>query len=166
MYKVGDKVAYGTNGLFTIEDIRDEAVLGEKHTYYVLKSLSGKSESLSFVPVDNESLVSNMRYPLTKQRAESLIEAISDIEPAPWIADTRKRTEKYRELLESGSYENIVSVIKSVQQKEKSRIAEGKKIFISDENIMKKAKAVLYAEISEALNISEGQIEACFADFD
>ena len=159
MYNIGDKIVYGMSGLFVVEDIRDEVVLGTKRTYYVLRSASEKSASLSFVPTDNEALVSNMRYPLTPEAAEKFIREIAGIEPAPWLPDTRKRSEKYRELLESGRHENIVAVIKSVREKEESRIAEGKKTFVSDENIMKKAKELLYSELAEALGLPEDQVE-------
>lgn len=160
MFKVGDKIVYGTNGLFVIDDIRDENVLGKTHTYYVLKSASAKSDSLSFIPTDNEELVSHMRAPMSKSEAELFIKTIPDIEPAPWIGDSRKRAELYRELLESGKHSNIVAVIKSVKQNSEKRIAEGKKAFVSDENTLKRAKDILLCELCESLNACESEIEA------
>ena len=160
MFKVGDKIVYGTNGLFVIDDIRDETVLGNTHTYYVLKSASAKSDSLSYIPTDNEDLVSHMRVPMSKREAELFIKTIPDIEAAPWIDDSRKRAEAYRELLESGKHSNIVAVIKSVRQNSAKRIAAGKKAFVSDENTLKRAKDILLCELCESLDASESEIEA------
>ncbi len=160
MFKVGDKIVYGTNGLFVIDDIRDETVLGNTHTYYVLKSESAKSDSLSFVPTDNEELVSHMRAPMSKREAELFIKTIPDIEATPWVDDSRKRAECYRELLESGKHSNIVAVIKSVKKNSEKRIAEGKKVFVSDENTLKRAKDILLCELCESLGVCESEMEA------
>jgi CarD family transcriptional regulator len=56
MLNVGDMVVYGLNGVFKIDDIREESVLGNAVNYYVLRPLTDKNASLVFVPVANEAL--------------------------------------------------------------------------------------------------------------
>ena len=67
MHKIGDKIMYGAGGVMTIVDIREESILDISRSYYVLRPTLSKTESLTFVPADNEKLVSAMRPLLTKE---------------------------------------------------------------------------------------------------
>ena len=158
MYKIGEKVVYGTNGVFEIEDVREENVLGETHKYYVMRPAGEKRESFVFVPVDNEALTSQMRYPITKKNAEKLIKEIPDIPAAEWKKDSKQRTDNYKKLIGSANHRDIISVIKSVWLNCESRKNEGKKAYVSDESMIKRAEAILYSELAASLGIPECEV--------
>ncbi len=159
MFKKGEKIVYGNNGIYTLEDIREESVLGEKRTYYILNS-DGGAQSRVFVPIDSETLVSSMRKPLSKKEAKALIADIKNIPESDWQKDSRKRSAEYRTLMESGNPRDTISVIKALYKSSKSRLDEGKKVYMADEISMKKAEKLLYSELSLALDIPEADVPA------
>ncbi len=157
MFKIGEKIVYGMSGIYTLEDIREETVLGSKHTYYILTS-DTNAQSKVFVPMDSETLVSSMRKPISKKEAETLIADIKNIPEADWQKDSRKRTMDFRTIMESGDLRSMISVIKALYKSSKARLDEGKKVYMSDENSMKKAEKLLYSELSLALDIPESEM--------
>ena len=159
MYGIGEKIVYGIKGVFVISDIREENVLGSFKTYYVLKSLRPNSESLVFVPVDNEKLVSSIRYVMTESEAKELIKKIPNIAVADWYPESRKRSDYYNDLIESPNRENIISVIKSIWLNNEKRKNAGKKSYISDENTLRKAENILHEELAIALGIEEKDLK-------
>ena len=66
MHNIGEKIVYSGAGVMTVVDIREEAIAGEKRKYYVLRADGAPSSSLTFVPVDNEKLTSQMRRLLSR----------------------------------------------------------------------------------------------------
>ena len=36
MYKIGDNIVYGSSGVMTVVDIKDDDITGELKTYYLL----------------------------------------------------------------------------------------------------------------------------------
>ena len=85
MRKIGECVLYGVAGVMTIVDIREESIGDVSRKYYVLRSARSRSESLTFVPADNERLGGLMRSLLAKDELESLAASAKDIKPLEWI---------------------------------------------------------------------------------
>ena len=61
MFKVGDVVKYGTNGICKVTDIAFRDFLGAETEYYELKTTTG-FESTFYVPTQNEALTSKMQH--------------------------------------------------------------------------------------------------------
>ena len=61
MHQIGDKIMYGASGIMTVVDIRDEAIGNVRRSYFVLRPTLLNTDSYTFVPTDNERLVSLMR---------------------------------------------------------------------------------------------------------
>ena len=149
---------YGSNGVMTVVDIRDEEIGDATRSYYVLETTSGYKGSLIFVPVDNEMLVGAMRPLLSRDEILRLIDNMDSIPEAEWISDNRLRAESFKRVLESGVREDVVSVIKAIVASGVRRGEEGKKIFLSDETAMRKAEHVLYSEFACVLGIAEDAV--------
>ena len=49
MHKIGENVLYGSNGVMTVVDIREETIGDLPRRYYVMRAATGHSESLVFV---------------------------------------------------------------------------------------------------------------------
>lgn len=160
MHKIGDNIMYGANGVMTIVDIRDESIGDISRSYYVLRPMSSRSDSLTFVPTDNEGLVANMRPLLTKDQVVALVHEMKNPKPIKWINENRPRSDAFKKIMESGDREMMVSMIHAICENAKRREAEGKKNFLSDENAKQKAEKLLYSEFSIVLGIPEEEVPA------
>lgn len=158
MYKIGDNVVYGSNGVMTVVDMRDEAFGNISRTYYVLKAPCENSDSLTFVPRDNEKLVSAMRPLLMREEIESLILSSDEIPLLDFIEDNRQRAESFKRIIEEGDRTKLISLIKSVLATGARRNAEGKKNYLADEAAMRKAEHVLYSEMAVVFGVAEESV--------
>ena len=73
-FQIGNHVAYGTNGVCIIEDIKPmKFASGMKEKMYFILDPEGNSSSKVFVPADNEKLVSRMRTVMTREEINDLL---------------------------------------------------------------------------------------------
>lgn len=158
MHSVGEKIMYGGAGLMEIVDIREESFADIPRKYYVLRDLHSSSDSQTFVPTDNEKLTAAMYPLLTKDEAAALISRVADIPLLECNSDNRIRAEKFKLIIESGDRVSLISLIKTVNEINRSRREEGKKNSLADESALKKAEKLIYAEFSEVLGMSEAEI--------
>lgn len=164
MYCIGDRIVYGSNGIMEIVDIREESIGDVTRKYYVLSDLRANVSSQTYVPIDNERLVATMRPLLTKDEVMKIISRIKTIPESKWCDDNRVRTEIFREVIESGDTVGMISLIKAINANGIKRHEEGKKNFLADENLMRKAEKMIFAEFSEVLGIPENEVGAFIAE--
>ena len=155
MRKIGECVLYGVAGVMTIVDIREESIGDVSRKYYVLRSARSRSESLTFVPADNERLVGLMRSLLAKDELESLAASAKDIKPLEWIEANRVRSEAFKAVMESGDRVGMIAMIKAINENGIRRGEEGRKNFLADETAKQKAQRLLSSEIAIVLGISD-----------
>lgn len=158
MYKIGDNVVYGANGVMTVFDIREETITDAARTYYVLGSPSGRQDSLTFVPVDNENLVKCIRPLMSVDEVNALIADIPSITEHEWIQDNRRRADSFKAVIESADQRRIIGVMKAIHSTGERRIAEGKKNYLSDEGVLRKAEFVLHSELAMVLGIDLSEV--------
>ena len=158
MHKIGEYVVYGGNGVMSVVDIREEQFSDSLRSYYVLREVGSNFESLTYVPADNEKLVSQMRPLLTKDEIFEVLRSVNDAPDCEWAKDSRARTEIFRKIMESGDRLKIMAMIRTIHKAGLVREAEGKKNFISDENAMNKARKILFSEFSLVLGIPEEEV--------
>ncbi len=164
MFNIGDKVVYTTLGVMEIADIADQTIGDVTKKYYVMRELFGNSSSLTYVPVDNEGLVSQMRELLTKKDIEEILKRTSELENPEWIEDNRARSNEYKKIISSGDYASMLRMINSVYETGKRRVEEGKKNYLADEASMKKAEKLIYSEFSLVLGIDEADVPKYIED--
>lgn len=165
MFKVGERVVYGHNGVMKVVDIKSETVADVSRTYYVLEDINTAFGSLTYVPVDNEKLTSLIRPLMQKGEIEALLGRISDIPAEPWIEDNRRRADNFKNILASADMERIFSMLKAIYVTGKAREAAGKKNFLSDENIRHKAEELIHLEISEVLSLDKEEVPKVIREF-
>lgn len=153
MFKIGDRIVYGANGVMEIVDVREESIGDVSRNYYVLSSVFSRSDSLIFVPCDNEKLLSVMRHLLTRDEAMELIGRIDELPDIEWVESNRARAEHFKKLMESGDREAMFSMIRAIDENAKRREAEGKKNFLTDETARQKAERLLHSELALVLGI-------------
>ncbi len=158
MLGVGDNVVYGANGVMTVVDIREETVADVKRRYYVLRAAGTNSDSLTFVPVDNEALVAMMRPLLTREEILSILHTQESEPELEWVRDNRQRAERFKKIIDSGDRARIIAMIRSIYKTGLRRGEEGKKNYLSDETAMRRAERLIASEFSIVLGIPEEKV--------
>ena len=158
MYKIGDNIVYGSSGVMTVVDIKDDDITGETKTYYLLREYGRASSSVTFVPQDNERLISLMHPVLTREEALGAFDEACAMADIAWIPEGRTRAESYKSIVKNANRAEILAMIRTIHKTGLSRVAIGKKNFIADENVMNRAEAILALEFSISLGVSEAEV--------
>jgi len=158
MYKKGEYVIYGNNGICRVEEIGipiGTPMANNGKEYYTLSPVFGSGNI--YVPLDTRVY---MRPILTKEQAEELIEQIPQIQGEIFEGkDVRALSEKYKDCLDTHQCEDLVKLIKTVYQKEKMMVENGKKLAKTEQDFGKLAKELLHREFSMALELPYEEVE-------
>lgn len=157
MHKIGENVLYGSNGVMTVVDIREETIGDLPRRYYVMRAATGRSESLVFVPTDNEKLTFAMHSLLTKDEISELLSLDGEFKEIEWIENNRARTEYFKRIMESGDRAGMIAMMRAIHESGVRRIESGKKNYLSDESLKQKAEKLLATELSIVLAISDDE---------
>ena len=154
MFTVGEKIVYGENGVCTVEKIEPLNMSGasKDKLYYHLSPLIGSGTY--FAPVDSGAF---MRRVMSREEAETLIDAMPGIEPAICYDNRFNHVDAfYKELFRQHSCEALVAIVKGLR----TRMAERKTRSSRAEATMKRARDMLHGELSVALDLPLGEVEA------
>lgn len=152
MYKMGDVVVYGTDGLCKIDDITEKKFDGEVIKYYILSPLKRPGETV-YVPCKNEKIMERMRAVLSVEQARRLIED-TKIDALAWIDNERARQRVYKEILLCGSSEDIVAMTQNLHVHREKQEKQGKKLHASDEKFLRDAEKMLFEELAYIFDVS------------
>lgn len=157
MFKVGEYIVCGSNSVCKVENIRPIDVTGisKDKLYYILSPINTKGSKL-FTPIDNEKVI--IRSVISKEDALALIEDIDNIKTLS-VEDEKKRDNIYKEALKTCDCRELLSIIKTSYLRKQSRLAEGKKMTISDEKYLRLAEESLYGELAISLEIEKNKVE-------
>lgn len=163
MFKIGDYIIYGFNGVCKVEDIGPVALSGieSDRLYYTLHPF-GEKEGVIYTPVDNKKTL--MRSVLTKEEAKQLLDEIDSIDDLG-ITDEKKRESTYKEVMNKCDSREWVRIIKTLDLRKETRIAEGKKVTASDEKYLRLAEENLFSELSVSLGIPKEHMEEYIAEY-
>ena len=70
-----------------------------------------------------------------------------------WISDNRARSERFKEILARADRRELMHMTKTIYLRKEEMTAQGKKIFLSDENAMARAEKVIFDEFEIVLDI-------------
>ena len=152
MFKVGDVVIYGTEGVCTILDVTRREFGGEYLNFYVLQPMNKRTETV-YVPQDNAQILKRMRAILTPEKIRDLSAIIVE-DLSHWIMNDRERQKKYKETLLYGSSEDLVQLIRTIYLHQIRMLEIGKKLHVQDERILKDAERILTEEVVYVMGIS------------
>lgn len=155
MFNVNDYVVYGLTGVCQITDIRKDEFTGNNETEYYVLTPADDSNITIMVPIDNKNIV--MRSISTKDDVLSLIAAMPEMEAA-WIEDDRQRNADFKAALKSGKSQEWARIVKTLHLEKEKRVAIGKKLTKTDEEILNTAERKLNQEIALALDISTDEV--------
>lgn len=155
MFKKGDIVLYGSNGICDITDISTVDIPGvaRDRLYYVLSARNSKST----IYVATDGNLSKMRKLISREEAMALISRMGEIEPLK-IKDTKKPDAEYKEVLQKCDCEELLRLIKCLYYRKKQRLDEGKKVTAIDDKYMHLAEDLLYQELGVVIDIPRDQV--------
>lgn len=148
MFKIGQYVVY-KHDVCKLVEIKKQYFNNED--YYVLESTLDKSLKIN-IPISKEG---NLRPIITKEKVKKIINNIPKI-------DTIKSNDKlleleYKRLINTGTFEDLITIIKTTYLRNKKRLDANKKISDKDNTYFLLAEKYLYNEFSIVLdkNIEE-----------
>ena len=156
MYNVGDIVMYGTFGICKVTAIEKRDFTGEEQEYYILKHTSSEKNTF-YVPLSNESALSNMHYVCSKAEVDELITHMNS-EGLIWIDNDIKRKEEYSRIIKDADKHEIIMLIKTLYLRRKELTKIGKKLRSTDENYLNLAENMLFEEFAFALDIDRSEV--------
>lgn len=156
-FHAGDKVVYGSMGVCTFEGMEKRTFDGiDEREYCKLVPADGSSAAY-YVPAGSAD--EKIRPLLTKDQVYALIDEMPDIKPLTCENSHEWKT-KVSAVMHSGNYENMISVIKAISGRRRSR----KKLNFADERTMKSAKSAILSEFSVILGMTESQTDKLIRD--
>ena len=146
MYQVGDYVVYKWN-VCKIVELRDNSMNGIAS--YSMRPIDDESLKID-IPVQNGEAL--LRKLMTKEEIEALIQKIPDLP----ILDVNQKTLEtdYRNLMKSGSHEDLITIIKTTYSRNQERMLNRKRPGDKDSFYLEQAENYLYHEIRMVLGIS------------
>ena len=162
MFKIGDYVVYGTNGVCHITDICASPFdKRDGRTFYVLRPVSGSGAALIYTPVDNDRVP--MRHLMPRSEVEALIERISGI-PCLTVQEERARREIYRAAIAEAHPEAYVAVIKTIHARRRAFQGTQRRLPDFELECESTARRHLFAELSVVLGKAVNEIETALAE--
>ena len=158
MFKIGDHIVYGTNGVCLVTDICSSPFdKKDTRTYYVLKPISGHAESVIYTPVDNERVP--MRPLMSIGEVEELFSRMHAIPHLP-IPNEKGRREVYRTAIAAGCPDSYIAVIKTILGRRTELSGMGRRLPEFEIECDGLARRHLYTELSVVLDRPIGEMEA------
>lgn len=152
MYKKGEYVVY-RHDVCIIKDIKENKLMG--NTYYVMTPIDDDSLIID-IPIENK--MGFLRDIISTDNAKRLIEKIPKINPIENINDKNLEI-RYKEMLNTGNYEDLIKIIKTTYLRNENRINNKKKTSEKDSTYFKLAEKYLYNELSISLNMSIEEVK-------
>ena len=150
MYKKDEYVVYRHN-VCKIKDIKEHS----GKLYYVMAPIDDESLIIN-IPIENK--IDFLRDIISTNDAKELIKKIPKIKPIEDINE-RNIVNQYKELLNNGSYENLIKIIKTTYLRNENRINNKKKVSEKDTTYFELAEKYLYNELSIALNMTFEEVK-------
>ena len=150
-YKVNQKIVYPSQGVGTIQEIKEKKFKDQMILYYVI--YLDVSDMTVMIPVEKSEEL-GIRAIVSKEEALNAIEMIGQ-EFEPITSDWKLRYQMNLELLKKGSINDIASIVRCLYHRSKV-----KELPILERKLYDSAKKLLEDEISYSLEKTSKEVEA------
>ena len=151
MFSVGQTVLYGANGVCRIEEITKRRIGAFETEYYVLKPIWSDSSTV-YVPTGNETLVSRIRF---VKSADEIRDILADRSlTMNWIDNKIERAEYFRSVITGEDCRELVALVRLIHARAAAVTAQGKRLHISDDRILREAEKMAGDEIATSLGVT------------
>ncbi len=154
MFKVGDTVLYGADGVCKIVEITEKSFGEISTTYYVLAPIFTNGSTF-FVPTQNEKLASKMHEVLSLEEIKSIIDKSGTL---TWQENDMIRKDEFKAITSGGDFGQVVSLLKTIIAHKKEVEALGKNLHKADEIAYKEAIKIIYEEFNMSMEISKEDV--------
>ena len=162
VFNIGDKIIYGTEGVFVVAEYTASPIdKNDERTFLVLRSVHGAEGNMILTPAEGGSVF--MRAVMDRDVALALIDNIPHIGEVE-VQNERLRRDAYRAVMSQGRGEDFVSIIKTVRRRRVDFLAQKRRLSETDTDFESRAKRCLWGELSVALDIPYGEVEAFIAE--
>lgn len=144
MYKLDEYVVYKKD-VCKIKEIKCNHLQGKD--YYILNPIMDESLKIE-IPTDCNSI----RKLISKNEIREIINKIPNIEPIS--VNNKMMDNEYKNLMNSGSHEDLIKIIKTTYLRNKERTDNRKKIGDKDNNYFKLAEKYLFNEFAIVLGLN------------
>ena len=163
MYSIGQYISYGNSGVCEVVGTREiesaQPGAGMKECY-ILRPLHDKSCTIT-TPVDNQKVI--MRDLISPEETRQLLADIPEMETLP-DQSARQQELSYQKALHSGDCKQWICLVKTLNRRIRSRIANGKKVTATDDRYFQAATEKLTEEFSVVLGIGADEIKEILKD--
>lgn len=159
MFKIGEFVLYGAEGVCKIVGIEELDLTGETSSYYRLASENDRTSTI-FVPIANSILTERIKPLLSEEEIRALLADTSEVEPI-FCDSTNLRKSRYHEIVNSADRKRMLALVRELHARRNSIKGTGQRFSITDDHYYKLAQRILFDEFSRVIPISQSE----FLDF-
>lgn len=150
MYTLGAKVVYPIHGVGIIDSIEDKTVLGERHSYYVIKLTI--SDMTVMIPVERSEEL-GLRLIVSDREANKALRLIGG-QSTEMDEDWKSRYQHNFEKIKSGSILNVAEVVRNLFHR--NRVKE---LSIMEKKLYENAYRLLVDEISYVKDLEREEVQ-------
>ena len=150
MFNVGDKIVYPMHGAGVIEAIEEKEILGEKHSYYVLKMPVGDMKVM--IPIENSDEI-GIREVINVNEADKVLKMFTK-QKCHSVTNWSKRYRDNMVKIKSGDIYEVADVVRSLMLRDRE-----KGLSTGERKMLNSAKQILISELILAKNSSQDDIE-------
>jgi len=147
---IGQKVAYPTQGVCVVEDIKPRDGCNDSLNYYFLRVLN--DNSIIFVPTENAETV-GIRPVISARQYRKLVEFLG-ADFSEVSSDWKLRSREFGLKLQSGDVFEAADVLKKL-----TFLSHEKKLSFREQNYLEKARFLIVSEVTNADLATEKTIE-------
>jgi len=143
-FKIGDLLVYKKD-VCVVEEIKIKYL--RDMDYYILSPINDKSLKIQ-IPTNSNAI----RELITKSKVKEIINSIPKIDIIK--SESKTLENEYKQLMQNGTHEDLIKIIKTTYLRNKQRIDNNKKTTDKDNYFFNQAELYLYNELSIVLNLT------------
>lgn len=148
-FSIGEKVVYPLHGAGIIETIEEKEVLGEKHTYYVLKLLMGGMRVM--IPTNNVEKT-GLRSVISEKGVNKVFQILENF-TSETIPNWKERQIDNLKKIKSGSIYKVAEVASSLSRRSRER-----ELSTGERRLLDNAYQLIVSELSFAQDIPAEEV--------
>lgn len=150
MFKENDIVMHPKFGVCKVTGIEKQSFIkGNIKEYYILNPIYEDKSSKIYIPLDSKI---ELRKLLSIEDIKDILKKV-DLSYTLWIDNDSKRSERFKNIIKQANHIDLIHLIVDIHQKKDEKELQGKKLHISDQNILKEATKIIHQEFAYALNL-------------
>ncbi len=161
-HKSGEYVVYKKQGIYLIDDVRQDNICGVKKCFYVLKSVYDANATV-YVPTDRQELVDQMEKVLTMSQIDRIIEESKHRE-IEWEEEHTLRQELFSDILQCADLSNVIALVKLLTTRKEEFRLNKKKMPAMDERTLSAACRILDEAFAFSLGLEKKNVMSYIAE--